>query len=153
MMTKQQAIEQALTYFAKASIKITEEEKTRIEIADFGLNDLENIGLEILTYVNTDRCCAKELVLFPNQACPEHRHPSVDGKPGKEETFRCRMGRVELYLNRSETPIVLNEGEQYTLPPDTLHWFKTDENGAVISEFSTSSTDENDIFTDQRIVR
>lgn len=41
-------------------------------------------------YVNTDRVCAKEMVLFPHQACPEHRHIGMDGAPGKEETFRCR---------------------------------------------------------------
>lgn len=152
-MTKEQAIKSALEYLAKAGIKITKEEESRIEVADFGLGDLENIGLEILTYVNTDRCCAKELVLFPNQICPEHRHPPVNQKQGKEETFRCRMGRVSLYINQSKTPIILQEGEQYTLPPDTLHWFQAGENGAVVSEFSTSSTDENDIFTDERIVR
>lgn len=152
-MTKEQAVEQTLKYFAKAGIKITNEEKSRIEVADFGLNDLEHIGLEILTYVNTDRVCAKELVLLPHQACPEHRHPTINGKLGKEETFRCRMGTVLLYINQSETPIVLHEGDQYTLAPDTLHWFKSLEDGAVVSEFSTTSTDENDIFTDERIVR
>ena len=41
-------------------------------------------------YVNTDRVCAKEMVLFPHQACPEHRHIGTDGAPGKEETFRYR---------------------------------------------------------------
>ena len=49
--------------------------------------------------------------------------------------------------------IVLNPGEQYTLMPETKHWFQAGENGAVISEFSTTSTDETDIFTDQEIVR
>ncbi len=46
----------------------------------------------MLVYVNTDRYCAKELVLYPGQTCPEHRHPPFDGTPGKEETFRCRRG-------------------------------------------------------------
>lgn len=43
-------------------------------------------------YVNTEKCCAKELVLFPGQTCPEHRHPEINGEEGKEETFRCRIG-------------------------------------------------------------
>jgi D-lyxose ketol-isomerase len=168
-MNRQEVIAKTLEYFAKANIVITEEEKTRIEIADFGLNDLENTGLEILTYVNTDRCCAKELVLFPNQTCPEHIHPPIANEDGKEETFRCRWGKVYLYVTGEETPnrkvnppegtytvfheIELNPGEQYTLFPNTKHWFKAGSKGAVVSEFSTKSRDDADIFTDKRIVR
>lgn len=158
-----------IAYFAKAGIVVTPEEAQRIEVADFGLGDLWNTGLEILTYVNTDRVCAKELVLTPRQTCPEHRHPWLDGKPGKEETFRCRYGLVHLYVEgKSTSPIqaippkgvytvfheiTLHPGEQYTLPPDTLHWFQAGLDGAVVSEFSTSSHDESDIFTDPAIAR
>lgn len=49
--------------------------------------------------------------------------------------------------------IVLKPGEQYTLEPNTLHWFQAGEEGAVVSEFSTMSTDEYDVFTDQEIKR
>ena len=49
--------------------------------------------------------------------------------------------------------IVLNPGEQYTLKPDTFHWFQGGPEGAVVSEFSTTSTDEKDQFTDPRIKR
>ena len=172
MISKEQfeeARKQTLIYFAKANIAITEEEKERIEVADFGLDDLLNTGLEILTYVNTDRVCAKELVLTPFQACPEHRHPPMPGYIGKEETFRCRYGTVYLYVDgvasevRGVNPpagvytvfneIILNPGEQYTLMPNTKHWFKAGEQGAVISEFSTKSFDESDIFTDPMIAR
>ena len=165
-------IARVLEYFKKANIIITEDEIKRIEVADFGLNDLENTGLQILTYVNTERCCAKELVMFPEQTCPEHRHPSINGREGKEETFRCRYGQVFLYVEGEVTPdlktrppeppegkytvfheIILNPGEQYTLAPNTKHWFKSGKNGAVVSEFSTKSMDEADIFTDERIVR
>ena len=93
MITKQQyaqAQQRALEYYHRAGIAITPEESKRIEVADFNLGELEKIGLEVLVYVNTDRVCAKELVLFPGQTCPEHIHPSKDGRPGKEETFRCR---------------------------------------------------------------
>ncbi len=159
----------AIDYFAKANIVITEEEKSRIEVADFGLGDLWNTGLEILTYVNTERVCAKELVLTPFQTCPEHRHPPFGNHPGKEETFRCRFGSVYLYVDGTETKnrgveppkgtytvfheVKLTAGEQYTLFPNTKHWFKAGAEGAVISEFSTSSFDEGDIFTDQNIKR
>jgi len=161
-----------LSYFDKASIILTEEEKNSIEIADFGLSDLDKIGLEVLVYVNTTKVCAKELVMFPGQTCPEHIHPTKNGRSGKEETFRCRWGKVYLYVpgEKNSNPklnglenykeylkvaheIVLNPGEQYTLIPDTLHWFRAGNEGAIVSEFSTSSTDEDDIFTDPRINR
>jgi len=170
--TYEKAKKRTLEYFSKASIILTEEEKANLEVADFGLERLDEIGLEVVTYINTDRVCAKELVLFPEQTCPEHRHPEVDGEAGKEETFRCRWGKVYLYVEgkAAENPkatvpkgnedyytvlheIKLNPGEQYTLKPNTLHWFQAGKEGAVVSEFSTTSTDENDIFTNPNINR
>lgn len=164
-----EARNKAIEYFDKAHIIITEEEMNKIEVADFGLSDLWNTGLEILTYVNTERVCAKELVVLPNQTCPEHRHPKIGDYVGKEETFRCRYGTVYLYVDGEMTEkraveppngqytvfheIVIKEGQQYTLKPNTKHWFKAGTEGAVVSEFSTSSYDEGDIFTDERINR
>lgn len=166
------ACQRALGYFERAGIVLTSEEKERIEVADFGLGELEQSGLQLLTYINTDRVCAKELVLFPGQTCPEHRHPPQATNPGKEETFRCRWGTVYLYLpgepaqSPKATPpahrrdhytvwheIVLQPGDQATLPPDTLHWFQAGPEGAVVSEFSTRSDDASDIFTDPDIQR
>ena len=49
--------------------------------------------------------------------------------------------------------VVLNPGDQYTLGPDTLHWFQAGPDGAVLSEFSTRSLDEKDVFTDPEIAR
>jgi D-lyxose ketol-isomerase len=49
--------------------------------------------------------------------------------------------------------VVLKPGEQYTLNPNTLHWFQAGPEGAVVSEFSTKSRDEADIFTDPDIQR
>lgn len=161
---------EAEKYLEKAGIAITEEERGRIEVAEYELGCIEKIGLELVVYVNTDRCCAKELVLLPGQTCPEHRHPEINGEEGKEETFRCRYGKVYLYVE-GEGPdkimgklpegneqyftcrkeIVLNPGEQYTIMPNTLHWFQAGEEGAVVSEFSTKSRDEYDIYTDPRI--
>ena len=136
---------------AEAGIVLTPDERKAIEVADFGLGELERYGLQIVVYVNTERVCAKELVLFPRQACPEHRHPPVDGSPGKEETFRCRSGLVHLHVEGEE--IVLHPGDQHTIPPDTLHWFEAGDEGAIVSEFSTQSRDDADVFTDPRIVR
>jgi len=168
----EQAQARAAEMLERAGIVLTPQERANIEIAAFGLGRLEELGLEIVVYVNTDRCCAKELVMFPNQICPEHRHPMIEGQPGKEETFRCRAGQVYLYIPGEPTPnpkakvpddrrpyftvwneVVLNPGEQYTLMPDTLHWFQAGPEGAIVSEFSTKSVDEADIFTDPDIVR
>ena len=158
----------AKEYYKKSGIVIRDNE--HIEIADFGLDMVEKIGLQLCVYVNTERVCAKEMVLLPHQTCPEHMHVKTNGIEGKEETFRCRYGKVFLYVSgdgkkedikailpETDTTvfheIVLNPGEQYTLMPETLHWFQAGEDGAVISEFSTRSTDETDVFTDKRIVR
>jgi D-lyxose ketol-isomerase len=95
--------EKVLGYFDKACIVLTEDEKRNIEIADFGLNDVENTGLQLVIYINTDRVCSKEMVLFPHQTCPEHRHPNTCAALGKEETFRCRYGKVYLYVEGEKT--------------------------------------------------
>ena len=151
-MTHQEARERAAAMLARAGIVLTPAERDAIEVTDLGLGRLEETGLQLLTYVNTERVCAKELVLFPRQICPEHRHPPVGDDPGKEETFRCRTGVVHLHVEGHEE-IVLRPGEQFTIPPNTLHWFQAGEDGAIVSEFSTRSTDEHDVFTDPEIVR
>ena len=151
-MTKAEARERAAAVLVEAGIVLTPHEREKLEIVDFGLGRLDKFGLQIVVYVNTDRVCAKELVLFPHQRCPEHRHPPVDGDPGKEETFRVRRGAVHLHVEGTGE-IVLGPGEQYTIPPNTLHWFEASDEGAIVSEFSTTSRDALDVFTDPRIVR
>jgi D-lyxose ketol-isomerase len=151
-VTHEEARARAIAALESAGIVLTHSEREEVEVADFGLGRLEEIGLQIVVYVNTQRVCAKELVLFPWQICPEHRHPPVGSDPGKEETFRCRTGRVELHVE-GVGQIVLKPGDQFTIPPDTLHWFQAGADGAIVTEFSTRSRDELDVFTDPRIVR
>jgi D-lyxose ketol-isomerase len=124
--------------------------------------------------VNRERVCAKELVLVPSQTCPGHGHPPIKDDPGKEETFRCRAGTVFLYVEGTPVDpdqaaarppqgaehaytvfheVVLRPAEQYTIPPNTRHWFQGGDEGAVVSEFSTRSRDEYDVFTDPAIDR
>jgi D-lyxose ketol-isomerase len=166
------ARERAAAALAESGIVLTDAECESLEVADFGLSRLDEIGLQLVVYVNTERVCAKELVLFPRQTCPEHRHPPADGSPGKEETFRCRSGVVYLYVEGPATPdpacrppafcadaftvwheVELQPGEQHTIAPNVLHWFQAGDEGAVVSEFSTMSTDELDVFTDEQIER
>ncbi len=162
----------AAAILADAGIVLTDAERARIEIADFGLGELERSGLEIVVYENNDRYCAKDLVLFPRQTCPEHRHPPVGDDPGKRETFRVRKGTVLLCVEGDPTPnpravvppgseahytvfheIVLKPGDQYTIEPNIRHWFQAGDEPAVVSEFSSTSRDEYDVFTDPRIRR
>lgn len=169
---QQEYRDRAAQMLAAAGIVVTDAEKAAMELADFGLDEFEATGLAIIVYENNDRYCAKELIMFPGLTCPEHRHPDVDGRSGKMETFRCRSGEVCLYVDgpaaencKTAPPaapvgaytvfqeIVLRPGDQYTIPPDTLHWFKAGPQGAVVSEFSSTSCDEADIFTDARIQR
>lgn len=158
--------------FDQAGVALTEEEKRNIEVADFGLDELEVQGLELITYINNEHYCAKDLVLFPRQTCPEHKHPPIKAQTGKTETFRCRFGKVWLYVEgdaatsiKAAIPtesaeyytvfreVELNPGEQFTIPPNTLHWFQAGDSGAIISEFSTTSRDDYDIFTNPNITR
>jgi D-lyxose ketol-isomerase len=153
-------------------IELTAQEKENIEVAGFGLNELEIQGLQLITYINTERYCAKELLLFPRQTCPEHLHPPIGADPGKMETFRCRSGKVFLYVEGEAVKqiqgivpvgsepyytvfheIELSLGEQYTIHPGIKHWFQAGDEGAVVSEFSSTSRDEFDIFTDVRVKR
>jgi D-lyxose ketol-isomerase len=175
MITKKElrrARDRAVEMLNEVGIFLTPEEKESMEVADFGLGDLDHVGTEIVVYVNTERYCAKELVLFPRQTCPEHRHPPIGDNPGKQETFRCRWGEVYLHVPGEETrnpcakppkgreeyyktkkEIVLTPGKQYTIPPNTPHWFQAGDQGSIISEFSSKSVDEKDVFTDPEVER
>ena len=147
-------------------------ELDNVEVADLGLGDFEKQGLFLVVYVNNERYCAKELVLLPRQTCPQHRHPPTEHGEGKMETFRCRWGKVWLYVEgerskpfQAEVPensadyytvfheIELNPGDQYTIVPNTWHWFQGGDEGAVVSEFSSPSHDESDVFTDPNVRR
>ena len=158
---------------AHAAIVLTPQEQTQIEVVDFGLSELERTGLQLVIYINNDRYCAKELVMIPRQTCPQHRHPPLsETNPGKQETFRCRWGKVWLYVEgepsqaiQARVPegsepyytifheIELHPGDQYTIPPNTWHWFQAGDGGAIVSEFSSPSYDEFDQFVDPRIYR
>lgn len=155
----------------KAGIILKEEEIPLIELIDYGFEDNPIIGFQLYTYINTPRYCAKELILYPHQTCIEHKHPPVDGNIGKQETFRVRYGTLylhipgdrtlnhkaiipegsECYMNQAAKELVLYAGDMYTLQPDTWHWFQSGAEGCIVSEFSSFSTDENDILSDPRV--
>jgi len=175
MITKKEqryAQKRAAGILKKAGIAITKKEAENIEVVDHGFGFKNQLCAEILVYENNDIYCAKEIVLFPGQTVAEHRHPRVGAYKGKMETFRCRKGIVYLYIAgksakkiKAKVPefrkeyftafreIILNPGEQYTLKPNTLHWFQAGPKGAIVSEFSSKSIDKTDVFTDPDIKR
>ena len=60
----------AAAALSDAGIVLTRAEQQAIEVADFGLSALDESGLLVVVYVNTERVCAKELVLFPARRAP-----------------------------------------------------------------------------------
>jgi D-lyxose ketol-isomerase len=157
----------------RAGFPLKRTEAETMEVVDFGLGDLPHFGLQLVVYENNDRYCAKEIIMFPRQICAEHYHPPLsDTNPGKRETFRCRWGTAYLYVPgtpakkpKAKVPdryrpyltvqheIILKPGDQYTLAPGTPHWFQAGPGGAILSEFSSTSVDESDLFTDPHILR
>jgi len=162
----------AVELLERAGIVARPDELVKIEVADFGLSELEQSGVQILTLVDTDRIAAKVLVSFPYQTEPEHTHPPLGDYPGKEETIRCEWGELYLYGPGEPTPdpkgcppehrrhtytvwheYVLHPGEQVTFPPNAPHWFQGGPEGAVFWSFSTKAIDVEDVFTDPDVCR
>ena len=174
MITNKQKIEaqqRAAEMIRAAGILIRDNEIDKIEVADFGLGQLEREGIQVFTMVNTDQLAAKVLVLFPNQTEPEHWHPQVGNDPGKQETIRHIWGDLQFYVAGNNTmkegfivsgkdevytlrhELVLNPGDQLTFEPYEKHWFQAGPRGAVLYSFSTTVRDALDGFTDKQIQR
>jgi len=157
--------------FDRAGIRLTDEEKTRIEVADFGLGNPECEGAQIFTFVQTNRYAAKVIALLPGQILPEHWHPPVGDDPGKQETVRVAWGTLFLVgeghgtLTRGTIPAgkeavytlrheeVLGPAGSRTFHPGEKHWFQAGPEGAVVYSFSSVVRDVLDGFTDPAIGR
>jgi D-lyxose ketol-isomerase len=170
--TYEHAQRRAADILAHVGVVVRPDEIDRMEVVDFGLSELEQSGVQIVTLVSTAEVAAKLLVLFPDQTEPEHRHPPLGDYPGKHETIRCEWGELYLYgpgeptanpkghppEHRRDTYTVWHEhilrpGDQVTFSPDTPHWFQAGPGGAVVWSFSTKAVDVQDIFTDPEIRR
>ena len=174
MITKKEQIaaqRRAAEMIRQAGIRITDEEAAAVEVVDFGLDNLEKEGVQVLTLVQTERISVKVLALFPNQTEPEHWHPPVGDDPGKEETIRVISGKVYFYTPGEDNfkdgfllagkegcytmrhEVVLKPSDQIKLQPGEKHWFQARDEGAVMYSFSTTVRDILDQFTDPDIVR
>jgi len=81
---QESARKRAVELLQRAGIVARQDELEQIEVADFGLGELEQSGVQILTLVDTEKIAAKVLVLFPYQTQPEHTHSPLGDYPGKE---------------------------------------------------------------------
>jgi len=169
---QRRAQQRAAELLQKTGLAFRPDELASIEVADFGLSELETTGAEIQTLVDTGRLVVKLLTLFPDQTLPEHIHPRLDSYEGKEETIRCEWGELFLYGPGEPTPepggrppahrrqwytvwheYRLHPGEQVTLQPNTPHWFQGGPMGAVIWSITTRAADLQDVFTDPQVAR
>ena len=157
---------------SKAGVVVRQDEIGQMEVVDFGLSELEQSGVQIVTLVDTEKIAAKLLVLLPHQTEPEHKHPRLRDYEGKEEIIRCEWGELYLYGPGEPTPnpkghppehrrhtytmwheYILRPGDQITFPPNVAHWFQGGPEGAVIWSFSTKAIDVEDVFTDPDVRR
>ncbi len=157
-----------------AGMVLRNEEYDQIEVADFGLSRLREIGAQILTLEANDWVSIKVLILSPWQLEPQHRHPpsAVEQYPGKTEVLRGQWGQLYHYWEGEPSPhpkarpadqdqpylavwneTVLGPGSQLVIPPNSWHWFQAGPEGAVVWTFSSKVTDAADQWTDPRIVR
>ncbi len=170
-MNLQKAKQSAIKMIKESGLVLTREELENIDAVDFGLNDFDQIGLQIVTLFNTDRISARILVMLPNQVEPEHWHVPVGDDPGKQEIIRGITGNVYFYIDGDDNinneavlkgkeafytmrhEVVIKPGDQIVLEPGSKHWFRTDDCGAVMYCFATCSRDNTDQFSDPNVVR
>lgn len=160
----------ALELFEKAKIPLTEREKEEeLKILECGERNFFEIGLQFLTFINTDYYGGRYIIFLPNQFCPLHIHPNVPNAQGKIETFRVVFGQVIKYSATREQDeivmpitapelrdldykncVILNEGDQSMTLVDERHWYKGGPEGAISMEISTPLRhEEYDTWTDK----
>ena len=155
----------------KTGLPFTPQELDSMVSADFGLSRLRQEGIQVLTFLLTEKIGAKVLVLLSGQTMLEHWHPKRGADAGKEETLRCLYGTCRLYIPGENTmkfgyipcemenfytcrnEINLQINDQYTIPPGVPHWFQPGDEGCVIFSFSNNVTDLEDKFTNPHVVR
>jgi len=169
--TYEDARKRALELARTARIALSQKEIATMDVADFGLGNLNSEGVQIVSLFDTSQLCGRLLILFAGQTEPEHNHVPVGNHPGKQEVVRLAYGSMFFYvpgdaaMREGSIPkgkeqyytcrneIVMKPGDQLVLEPGTPHWFQAGPEGAVMYSFSTPARDNLDTFTDPSVVR
>ena len=108
----------------------------------YGVRKFLQYGCFLFNCVN--RSYAKKIVvLFANQKHPLHKHKK------KEETFQILSGRLISTLNGKKS--ILKSGDKILVKPGVWHKFRTDKNGCIFEEISTTSYKDDSFYKDKRI--
>ncbi len=155
----------------KSGLVMKWEELENIDIADFGLSNIDVEGAQIVSLFETGRVAARVIVLFPWQTEPEHWHTGYNGYIGKEETLRVISGDLLVFIEGSNTmnkgkipkgkekyynarnEILLKPTEKITFNPEEKHWFQAMDKPVVFYTMSTLALDDKDPFSDPNVVR
>ena len=147
---------------------ITDAELKAMAVNDFGLGNLHVEGFGFIDILRSARLRITLIALLPNQTLPQHVHPPYEGEQGKEETIRCLAGQTKVYIRgKASNPdmlipagkdpfytarqeIVLNPGEQYTVPPGIEHWFQGGPDGSVNICFQNRVDENQNRFWDPK---
>lgn len=168
------AVRWAWTTARQAGVILRDDEISRVEVADFGLSRLREVGAQILTLEANHWVSVKLIILRPWQLLPQHRHPpcAAENYPGKTEVLRGQWGELYHYWPGTATASpkarpsgpdreyltvwderVIGPGDQLVVTPDTWHWFQAGPPGCVLWSFSSKVTDASDVWTNPHIVR
>jgi D-lyxose ketol-isomerase len=152
----------------RSGFPITNKEWEAMEISDFGMGNLRSEGFAFIDILRSARLRITLIALLPDQALPQHLHPTYDGEPGKEETLRVLSGQTRVYIQgntdtarlpipagkepfyTARQQICLNPGEQYTVPPNIEHWFQGGPEGSVSICFQNRVDETKNLFRDSQ---
>ncbi len=153
----------------KSGFPISKNELEMLEVNDLGLGDIRKEGFAFIDILRTKRLRITILMLLPNQSLPQHVHPPYEEEIGKEETIRVIFGQTKVYSaknNQEDEPILiptgkekyytarhetkLEQGQQFTVTPNTNHWFQGGSEGAVNICFQNRVDETRNIFFDPK---
>lgn len=155
-------------FFLESGFSVTEEELDSLRLVDFGIGNWREEGCGLIDLLRTDLIRITLLILLPNQTLPQHLHPSYEGSCGKEESIRTLKGLFRIYVEGDEArddllipagkdayytarkEIILPENKQFSVPPNTAHWFQAGPDGAVVIAFQNRVNEDHNVFYDPK---
>jgi D-lyxose ketol-isomerase len=164
--TDQTVLQKAIELIEKSSFQITDEERQKLAVNDFGLGRLEVEGFAFIDILRTPRVRITLLILLPNQSLPQHMHPPYEQETGKEETLRVLYGQTKVYVKGQQNnpdmvipegkdayytarhEIALSPGQSHTIDPNIEHWFQAGPEGSVNLAFQNRVDETKNLFYD-----